>query len=721
MQQIQVALVPPVQQSFLVQLARDFRSALSYLSFYSSDSPFVVGAIRKLHKDLQRLLNTVNPLVLYRQDGSLFANGSALNETGDLLKIFEEKNWDAVLIENGLAYNEWVSWLRHMAFPFEENQTQSVPWEHLRQIELTDFILEEAPVAAWVEVPDVTAVNAVEIELEAIAAELPAAPTEEDNIKVEEAFSPESLQSNLSGAQMEEVPASAESPSPVVAENPPAQPSEALGAALLATVAEAWHFSRLLKKTPREADEKFILDKAHSQFFNHLLDRLDTTSPDLKGIVQWFRTSQGEVVDNDAVLAMVPLMEIAIHHQWTVVLFDPATEGLVNDCLGLWGAQGNQELVEKTVTALSEGLNRTESERRIALTHLMDARPWVHDPALLGKVLEQLCHLLSAEKNPGVYQSALLSAWDLVEPALETNNENSALSLLSTLHFHADDDEPSSEFPERASIARHWLFERSNSELIRRMATCAYQAGRLDHFPLLGEMAAPLLLEDYQNAEPEEKGMLLELFAEMSDPLRSVLTERVADLETPEDLRLLMPVLKTAGMDAVLSFQLSPWFSRGDREFKLNLIGLIEQIGNSEGGPALRLALFDDSEEIASEAAKVLGKIGFTPAGPVLIKALKLRQSRGPDHEKFSIEVCRALGHLGQAENIPFLEEMAKKKSLFRGANAPLPVRLAAIEALGEINQPAIWEFFESLAAEKNPELQEALDKIIHTKATQSR
>ncbi len=717
MQQIQISSVPPLQQSFLIQLSRDFRSALSYLSFYSSDSPFVVGAIRKLHKDLQRLLNTVSPLALYQQDGALLANGSPLSDTGDLLKIFQEKNWDAVLIENGLSYNEWVSWLRHMAFPFEENQTASVPWEHLRKVELADLVLEETEAPAPLpEVPEVTAVAEVEMP----SAEAPAPPTLEDRIQVEETFSPESLQPNLSGTQMEEVAAAqTETLAAVVAEQslPSRETQEAFSAALLASVAEAWHFSRLLKKTSVDADEKPVLDKAYSQFFGHLLDRLDAASDDLKGVVQWFRASQGDVVDNDSVLAMVPLMEIAVKHQWTVVLFDPATEGLVNDCLGLWGAQGKQELVEKTVTALSEGLSRTEAERRIALTHLMDARPWVDNPSLLGKVLEQLCHLLSAEKNPGVYQSALLSAWDLVEPALETHNESSALSLLSTLHFHADDDEPSMEFPERASIARHWLLERSTPNLVRRMTACAYQAGRLNHFPLLGEKAAPLLLDDYQKADADEKGMLLGLFAEMGDPLRSVLTERMADLETAEDLRLLMPVLRNAGMDAALSFQLTPWFSKGDRELKLNLIGLIEQIGNPEGGPALRLALFDDSQEIAVEAAKVLGKIGFTQAGPVMIKALKLRQSRGPDHENFSMAVCRSLGQLGQSENIPFLEEMAKKKSLFRGANEPLPVRLAAMEALGAINQPAVWEFFESLAAEKNPELRETLDKIIHAKA----
>ncbi|HET9870409.1 MAG TPA: HEAT repeat domain-containing protein, partial [bacterium] len=502
-------------------------------------------------------------------------------------------------------------------------------------------------------------------------------------------------------------------PAPLVE---PAGSGEPWGPALLASVAEAWHFSRLLKRAPLDPEGRAGLDQSYAQFFSHLLDRLEAAGADLKGVAQWFRTSQGEVVDNDAVLAMVPLMELSLRHGWTVVLFDPATEGLVNDCLGLWGAQGRQDLVEKAVMALAEGLGRSEAERRIALTHLMDARPWVDNPALLGKVLEQLCRLLAAEKNPGVYQSALLSAWDLVEPALQTHNEGSALSLLSTLHFHADDDEPRPEFPERASIARHWLFERSTPALVRRMAVCAYQAGRLDHFPLLGEKAAPLLLDDYRDADAEEKKMLLGLFAGMGDPLRSALAERVADLSSAAELRALIPVLRTAGMDAALSFQLSPWFSRGDRELKLNLIGLIEQIGDPEGGPALRLALFDDSEEIACAAARVLGRIGFTQAVPVLVKACRLRQGRGPDHEKFTVEVCRALGRLGQASAIPFLEEVARRKPLFRGGQASLPLRLAALEALGEIDQPPVWQFFESLAAEKNPELQEALDRIIHAK-----
>ena len=43
-----------------------------------------------------------------------------------------------------------------------------------------------------------------------------------------------------------------------------------------------------------------------------------------------------------------------------------------------------------------------------------------------------------------------------------------------------------------------------------------------------------------------------------------------------------------------------------------------------------------------------------------------------------------------------------------------LAVRLEAIQAITKINKPEAWHFVETLMEEKNPALQEALDKIIH-------
>jgi HEAT repeat protein len=412
---------------------------------------------------------------------------------------------------------------------------------------------------------------------------------------------------------------------------------------------------------------------------------------------------------------MFPLMEVAVKNNWTAVFFDPATEGLVNDCLTFWGANGKHDLVEKTVICLAEGLGGDLLERQIALTHLMDARPWVGNPRLLEKVMEKLNGMLANETFPALYQSALLLAWDLMNPAMEKGQEQTVLTLLATLHFHADED--AAGFPDRSHIARHWLFERSNPELIHRFATLAYKAGQLNHFPLLGEMAAPVLLKHYFTAPSTEKPGYLKIFAEMKESTRSVLAEALAEAQNEEAVQLMIPILRVCGVDTGLSLQLCSWVAKGSRELKLNLIGMIEEMGDPAGGPALRLALFDDAEEIASLSARVIGKIHFTPGIPVLLKAAKIRETRFPVNEVYLISVCQALGDLAQPETLPFLLDIARKRTLLRGKNFSLPVRLEAIRAITRINQPEAWHFVESLMEEKNPVLQEELEKIIHERS----
>ena len=56
MRVIQAQLFSNVNPSFIAQLIRDIRAAMSYVSFYSADSPFVVQAVQKCHRSLQKLL-----------------------------------------------------------------------------------------------------------------------------------------------------------------------------------------------------------------------------------------------------------------------------------------------------------------------------------------------------------------------------------------------------------------------------------------------------------------------------------------------------------------------------------------------------------------------------------------------------------------------------------------------------------------------------------------
>jgi hypothetical protein len=330
----------------------------------------------------------------------------------------------------------------------------------------------------------------------------------------------------------------------------------------------------------------------------------------------------------------------------------------------------------------------------------------------LERVLRELNSLLAKETQPSLYQSALLLSWDLIEPALGASREAPVLNLLATLHFHADED--SSPFPERTSIARHWLFEKSTPQLILRLVRCAYQAGQLGRYPLLGEKAAPFLLQSFLDAAPSDKNSYYPLFAEMRLPLHMSLLERLSGIEREVDLKYLLPVLRVCGVDPSLSFQLSPWMAKGSRELKLNLISLIEEIGDPAGGPSLRVALFDDAEEIASLAARVTGKIHFLPATSLLEKVTAIRKKRFGAEEKFLISVCQALGDLAQPSSIPFLMETAKKKSVLeRGQTVPLAVRLEAVQALVKINKPEVWTFVKSLMEEKNPSMEETINRII--------
>lgn len=679
MEMLQVVPVPEFQKSFLVQMARDFRAALSYVSFYSTDSPFVVQAIQKLLKEFQRLQQSADPIVIHVRHSQLFVNDTELSDLEELTKLFQDKNLLGVRIEKGITAPELASWLRQITLPVEDPAAKE-EFAHIYPVSTDSFVTVLA--------------DASQETATATEGALPAP-------------APFSLEALSAAAPPPVIPGVA--PMSAVAEIP-----SHVNDTLLSFVAEAWQFSQLQKKALGGAPEAANLNQSFTKLFDRLLDRTEKNSPEFKDIYQWFRTPSGELLESRSVTAMYPLLEVAVKNGWTSVLFDPSTEGLVNDCLTYWGANGQHELVAKTVTCLAEGLNAEPSERALALTHLMDARPWVRNPELLEKVLDHLNSQLANETTPSLYQSGLLLAWDLMATAIEFGKEPPVLTLLSTLHFHADEDLPS--FPERVHIARHWLFERSTPDLIRRFVYCAHRASQLHHFPLLGEMAAPLLMEDFFLATAPEKAFYLQLFGEIAGPIRSSLTEWLADISDEGEMRMLLPIIRVCGMDAALSLQVCSWIAKGSRELKINLISLIEEINVPLGGPALRLAVFDDSEEIAALAARVIGKIHFTPGIPVLLKAAKIREERFEKNEAFLTAVCRALGDLGQPEALTFLQDIARKKPLFRGKNFPLAVRLEAIEALTKINKPEVWSFLGTLMEEKNPALQETLDRIIHEK-----
>jgi len=693
MNPIQVKAVPPELQSSLPQLIRDFKAALSYVSFYSSDSPFVIQAVSKSHRNFQRFIEACGSLVLRLEGGKIFLNDADISEIDDLVKIFQEKKIRGAAFLLGLTPGELTSWIKEVTLPVSDPNGRPTDSFHIQPLsnETEIVLLKEADAEAAPAAPvEILSAPGGIPPFQPVPAEPAAAVSSQDSVPAEESFSMKMAMADApAGPQTQE--------------------------ALLSFVAEAWQYSQLQKKSVDAAPEMATLTQSFDKLFDRLLDRMEKTSPEFSNIHQWFSTPEGQLLESQVATSMIPLVETAVQNGWMAVLFDPATQGLVGECLASWGANGKEDLVEKVVSCLAEKLTGDPLEEQLALTHLMDARPWVRNAGLLRKVLDGLNRLLASEVVPGLYQSALLLAWDLLEPALQGGVEEPALNLLSTLHFHADED--FAAFPDRPGIARHWLFERSTPNLIRRLVYSAAKAGRLKQYPLLGEMAAPILVEDFLTAPATDQSRYPYVFVEMKEPLRSVLAERLAAAAGEEEVRGLVPILRVCGLDPGLSLQLSAWLSRGTRELKMDLLQVIEEVGDPGGGPALRLALFDDSEEIAALAARIIGKIQFHPGLPVLLKAAKIREHRYPQNENFLVAVCRSLGDLGAPEGVPFLEELARKKPLLtRGKNYSMPVRLEAVEALSKVNQPQVWTFLGSLMEEKNQTLQETLDKIIHEK-----
>ncbi len=707
MPKVQAVAVPENDLSQLPLLGHDLKTALSYVSFYSVESPFVAQSIQKLHKALVRMAEKVSLLIIWRRDSKLFLNGSEWAEMFDFTEMLENKGIGGLEVKPHCTVGELVLWLKWATLPVAKPNKDLIDHTpHLRMLEeneTRDFEIVASPVKeVAATVPPLTEISAASLPIAEPTPAVKSAPVEPMPV-----FAAPSPSFNIESSLLPPIP------------SPAAMDTKDISArvTLLSFVAEAWQHAQLQRSMVGASSESAALALSFEKLFDRLLSRVEQNGPEFEHIAKWFKASDGELLEKDTVEAMVPLMETAVENGWTQVLFDPATAGLVNDCLARWGAQGKSELVEKTVGRLAEGLTGDRYERELSLTHLMDARPWVHRQELVDQVLEKLNSLLGNENSPSLYQSGLLLAWDLVDPALQTKNESHVLTLLATLHFHADED--STAFPDRTHIARHWLFERSNPAMVRKLAACAFRAGQLRHFPLLGEMAAPLLLQDFAKAPAFEKANLLPILSELREPLQSSLGEQLADMNTEEQVKSLLPLLRISGFDPSLGLLLAGWLARGSRELKLNLLGLIEQLKDPAAGLALRCALFDDSEEIAAMAAKVAGKIGFKAVIPVLIKAAKVREGRFPDNEKYLMAVCQALGDMKDPSAMETLEDFARKKPLLRGKTYSLDIRLAAIEALIQLQKPEAWHFVEKIMEEKNPALQEALEKLIHAQ-TQS-
>jgi HEAT repeat protein len=130
----------------------------------------------------------------------------------------------------------------------------------------------------------------------------------------------------------------------------------------------------------------------------------------------------------------------------------------------------------------------------------------------------------------------------------------------------------------------------------------------------------------------------------------------------------------------------------------------LSKFGGEEAVQQLLVGLAD--QEPSLRAAAALG-LGLTKAATAVVPLVK-RLGEESDGDAV-VEIVRALGRIGDARAVPALAERASGGSLF--SRTPLPIRLEAIRALGDIGGQAARSVIQRLMRDRNDAVREAAIK----------
>jgi hypothetical protein len=128
----------------------------------------------------------------------------------------------------------------------------------------------------------------------------------------------------------------------------------------------------------------------------------------------------------------------------------------------------------------------------------------------------------------------------------------------------------------------------------------------------------------------------------------------------------------------------------------------LSRIGGEEAVLLLARGLNDEDAPLRTASALGLGLTKLAvAAGPLLAR---LAQEDDPEVE---VEIVRALGRIGDLRAVEPLAERARGGSFF--SRIPVPLRLEAIRALGEIDAAAAREVLRPLAGDRSAVVREAV------------
>lgn len=327
---------------------------------------------------------------------------------------------------------------------------------------------------------------------------------------------------------------------------------------------------------------------------------------------------------------------------------------------------------------------------------------WADIPGMPLEVLNELMELLSRtygrEKDPEVHQWLSRAVEHVLWFWVESGDPAMAHALFTDLQDVVT--ELSLPAPWKAQATTDLLARLGAPDRINRVLTQLYTMDRPTatkrihpYLKMLGASAAEHLVERLAD-EPDraKRAHLLEALKACGSVAEAPLLESLkaeewfvvrnaliilAEITTPERIKELAPLLNHADARVVGA-----------------AIRAVGRIGGRQAETALAPLVLHRDPSIQMEALFILNEMKAKQAIPTLIELVRTFKGRlKPEQEKVREKAVELLGALESPSVIPVLHDLlGRKRSFFRDTKEPLPIRLAALRALVQLDSQEAQE-----------------------------
>lgn len=327
---------------------------------------------------------------------------------------------------------------------------------------------------------------------------------------------------------------------------------------------------------------------------------------------------------------------------------------------------------------------------------------WADIPGMPLEVLNELMEILSRtygrEKDPEVHQWLSMAVEHILWFWVESGDPAMAHALFTDLQDVVT--ELSLPAPWKAQATADLLARLGAPDRINKVLTQLYTMDRPTatkrihpYLKMLGASAAEHLVERLAD-EPDraKRAHLLEALKACGSVAEAPLLESLkaeewfvvrnaliilAEITTPERIKELAPLLNHADARVVGA-----------------AIRAVGRIGGRQAETALAPLVLHRDPSIQMEALFILNEMKAKQAIPVLIELVRAFKGRlKPEQEKVREKAVELLGALESPSVIPVLQELlVRKRSFFRDTKESLPIRLAALRALVQLDSQEAQE-----------------------------